>query len=186
LSPADARALIAHPSLTGAGPQSWADLGAGDGTFTVALASLLPARSVIHAIDLDRRALAEIPERHGRVEIVTHVGDFTSFPWPFSTLDGLLMANSLHYVADQSGFLQRSKAHLARPRILLVEYDTNQANPWVPFPLGYEPAVELFKSTGYDEAMPIGRRRSRYRRADIYSVLFATIAHDAKRETSNF
>jgi trans-aconitate methyltransferase len=172
LSPADARSLIAHQSLTGANPQSWADLGAGDGTFTVALASLLPAKSVIHSIDLNRRALAEIPRRQGTVDIVTHVGDFTTFPWPFSALDGLLMANTLHYVADQGRFLQLSKAHLARPRILLVEYDTDQANPWVPFPLGYKPAVELFKSNGYDEAMPIGRRRSRYRKADIYSVLF--------------
>ena len=186
MSPADARTLIAHQSLTGSGPESWADLGAGDGTFTVALASLLPARSVIHSIDLDRRALAEIPRRHGPVDIVTDVGDFTSFPWPFSTLDGLLMANSLHYVADQRRFLQLSKAHLARPRILLVEYDTDRANPWVPFPLGYKAAVELFKSSGYDEAIPIGRKRSRYRRADIYSVLFATVAQDAKRETSNF
>ena len=172
MSPADARALIAHSSLTSDGPQSWADLGAGDGTFTVALATLLPATSVIHAMDLDRRALQQIPRRHERIDIVTHLGDFTTYPWPFNALDGVLMANSLHYVADQRSFLQHSKAHLARLRILLVEYDTDQANPWVPFPMGYRPAVELFKSSGYDEAIPIGRRRSRYRKADIYSALF--------------
>ena len=46
MSPADARALIAHPSLADGGPQVWADLGSGDGTFTVALASILPAVAI--------------------------------------------------------------------------------------------------------------------------------------------
>ena len=41
-------------------PGEWADLGAGDGAFTLALAELLPAGSMIHAIDSDPGALAEL------------------------------------------------------------------------------------------------------------------------------
>ena len=150
-------------------PATWADLGAGDGTFTLALASLLPPGSVVHAIDTDRSALKRLPQSHGDVQIVTHTGDFTAFPWPFDAPDGVLMANSLHYVADQTAFLERASAN----RVLLVEYDTDQANPWVPYPLSYRRAVHLFKDAGYDEATELGRRRSRYRRAQIYGVAFS-------------
>jgi ubiquinone/menaquinone biosynthesis C-methylase UbiE len=78
LSPAEARALIAHPSLAAGGPQTWADLGCGDGIFTVALASLLPGGSVVHGMDINAGALKRVPTRRGGVAIVTHVGDFTN------------------------------------------------------------------------------------------------------------
>ena len=171
MSPADARALIAHPSLSTGGTQTWADLGCGDGTFTVALASQLPPGSVVHAMDVNSRVLKGVPSRRGGVDIATHVGDFTEFPWPFETLDGVLMANALHYVPDQAAFLRRCRAHARRRRVLLVEYDTDRANPWVPYPLSYTAAVELFKAAGYDVAA-LGRRRSAYRRAEIYGALF--------------
>ena len=109
MSPEDARALIAHSSLSAGDPQVWADLGCGEGTFTVALASLLPAGSTVHAIDNDTLALARLPARHGDVTIVAHAGDFTSrgaARWPFDGLDGMLMANSLHYVRAQAAFLR--------------------------------------------------------------------------------
>jgi hypothetical protein len=90
------------------------------------------------------------------------------------------MANSLHHVADQASFLRRADAHLVRRQILLVEYDTDRRNPWVPYPLSYRAALELFGKRGYDQAIALGRRRSRYRRADIYGVLFApgALFHD--------
>jgi ubiquinone/menaquinone biosynthesis C-methylase UbiE len=179
LTSEDARALIAHSSLAAAGPTSWADLGAGDGTFTAALASLLPSGSVIHTCDVDQRALKQIPTRLADgVSIVMHVADFTSFPWPFDAIDGALMANSLHFVADQSGFVRRTRAHLRRRQVLLVEYDTDRANPWVPYPLSYRSARELFRKAGYDEAIELGRRRSRYRRADLYGVLLRASLND--------
>jgi trans-aconitate methyltransferase len=171
VSPADARALITHPSLSNDGAQTWADLGCGSGTFTVALASQLPARSVVHAMDVDARVLKQVPSRRGAVEIATHVGDFTDFPWPFDALDGVLMANALHYVRDQAAFLRRCDAHARRRRVLLVEYDTDRANPWVPYPLGYAAAVELFEASGYD-VTALGRRPSVYRRVEIYGALF--------------
>ena len=182
MTPDEARALIAHPSLSAGGPQVWADLGCGDGTFTVALASLLPAGSTVHAIDEDARALARVPARHGDVTIVTHHWDFTIFPWPFdgpaealrAKADGVLMANSLHYVRDQASFLRRVDALLQRRRILLVEYDITRGNAWVPYPISHASALELFQSVGYGVATPLGRKRSAFRRGDIYGLLLTS------------
>jgi SAM-dependent methyltransferase len=171
VSPDDARALIAHPSLSVGDPQVWADLGCGDGTFTAALASLLPAGSTVHASDKDTRAVSRLPARLGESAVVVHAGDFTTFPWPFDALDGVLMANSLHYVREQAAFLRGVDGAMRRPRILLVEYDITRGNAWVPYPISQASAVELFRSVGYGVATTLGRTRSRYRRGDIYGLL---------------
>jgi len=171
MSPDDARDLIAHPSLSAGGPQVWADLGCGDGMFTVALASLLPAGSVVHAMDTDRRALARIPSQYHGVTITPHAGDFMVVPWPFDGLDGVLMANSLHYVRDQAAWLRSLETALHRRRMLLVEYDIARGNAWVPYPITQNAAIELFRSAGYPVATALGRRRSVYRRAEIYGLL---------------
>jgi trans-aconitate methyltransferase len=171
VSPEDARALIAHPSLSVGGPQVWADLGCGDGTFTTALASLLPAGSTVHAIDKDTRALSRLPARLGDSAIVAHAGDFTVLPWPFDAPDGVLMANSLHYVRAQAAFLRGVDGALGRRRMLLVEYDITRGNAWVPYPLNQASAAELFRSVGYGVATTLGRTRSQYRRGEIYGLL---------------
>ena len=170
MSPSEARALIAHPSL-GTGPQIWADLGSGDGTFTIALASHLSHGSVVHAMDIDARSLADIEQAPAGVDIVTHLGDFTELPWPFNDVDGVLMANSLHYVRNQQTFLRHCMSQLRRPRLLLVEYDTTTANPWVPYPVSYASAAALAAEAGLRNVTPLGRRPSVYRRAEIYAVL---------------
>ena len=172
MSPAEARALIAHPSLSAAPSQTWADLGSGDGIFTVALASQLPDGSVVHAMDVDARALADIDASPSGVDIATHVGDFTEFPWPFSDVDGVLMANSLHYVRHQLTFLRHCVSQLRRQRLLIVEYDTTSANAWVPYPVNYASAMALAADVGLRSVTPLGRRPSAYRRAEIYAVLF--------------
>lgn len=172
MSPDDARALIAHPSLSAGSPQVWADLGCGDGTFTAALASLLPAGSTVHAIDNDTRAVAHLAAaRPGDAAIVAHAGDFTKFPWPFDAVDGVLMANSLHYVRAQAAFLHSVDGALRRRRMLLVEYDITRGNAWVPYPISQASAVELFQSIGYGVATTLGRKKSVYRRGEIYALL---------------
>ena len=74
----EAAALIAGVRRHAREAETWADLGSGNGIFTRALATLLPAGSMIHAMDHDARALKEIPPVFGAASIVTHVGDFTS------------------------------------------------------------------------------------------------------------
>ena len=110
----------------------WADLGAGEGAFTLALADLLGPDAHIVAVDKDARALRAIG--HG---IETRVADFTK-PIDLRDLDGVVMANSLHYVRDRQPVLQSVRAML-RPggRLVIVEYGADRGNPWVPYPFTY-------------------------------------------------
>lgn len=167
----DAAKLIAGARVNGAA-ETWADLGCGDGTFTRALANILPRGSVVHAMDRDRSALQEIPRTYEGTSIVTHEGDFTSQPWPFSALDGVLLANSLHYVRDQAALIRDCGSNLKAPgRFLVVEYDTHKANPWVPYPIGVASLERLFAGAGYSSIQMLGARRSIYQRARIYAAL---------------
>lgn len=148
---------------------TWADLGCGSGLFTEALAHLLPAGSTLHAVDTDIRQLRPI-EVEG-VQVIPHEFDFVRQPWPFRNLDGLLMANSLHYVADKRAFLRNIRPYLALEHLLLiVEYDTKAANPWVPYPIPFAELAALLKELGYQEVEKLGEEPSRYRRANIYSA----------------
>jgi trans-aconitate methyltransferase len=130
----DAIRMLAESGVEALGPTIWADLGCGDGIFTRALADMLPAGSLVHAIDLDGSALRRIPPAHKGVRISTYPADFMKQPWPFSGLDGILMANSLHYVEHQAEFIRACESQMRLPRrFLVVEYDMNEANRWVPY-----------------------------------------------------
>ena len=165
--------LIASGRLTSSTESAtWADLGCGDGTFTLALASLLPAGSTIYAVDQDAAALRALPDTFGGSRIVPHQADFTRQPWPFADLDGVLMANSLHYVRHQRAFVRNCSTRLrADHQFLIVEYDLNRGNPWVPYPLDQNSARQLFTDLGYTSLSVLGTRRSRYQRASLYSML---------------
>jgi SAM-dependent methyltransferase len=118
----------------------WADIGAGSGAFTRALADLLRPGATIIAVDRDPIALAE-NERLTRaafpsVGLSTHIADF-ELGLDLGPLDGLVAANSLHFVPrDRQAAVVRRLAGLLRPggTFLVVEYDTDRGNQWVPFP----------------------------------------------------
>jgi len=168
----DAVEMFEGADLAAAGPTRWADLGSGSGRFTLALAEHLAPGSVIHAMDRDGRALARLDTHHGNARIQTHRGDFTKQPWPFTELDGILMANSLHYVKDGHAFIRRCQSQL-RPAhsFLIVEYDTDKANPWVPYPLSRITLADLFRDAGYTSFRTLGSRPSLYHRAALYAAL---------------
>jgi trans-aconitate methyltransferase len=165
----DAVTLLSGARLDATRPSTWVDLGSGDGTFTLALADLLASGSVIHALDLDRAAVSRIPP-HASVCIEPHVADFTVDPWPVSSVDGILMANSLHYVASQSAFLESCFARMAHVgSFLVVEYDTDVANPWVPHPVSRRRLEAL--SAGFGAMTVVGSRPSMYPRAGLYAAV---------------
>ena len=166
----DAVALIANAGFD-ATPTVWVDLGSGEGTFTRALASLLAPGSVVHAIDRDASALSGLVAPSSPVTIVRHALDFVSSPWPVEVPDGILMANSLHYVRDQRGFLARCASRLTpHGRFLIVEYDTVVPSLWVPFPLSRAALTGLFESMGFSVRF-LGARRSVFRRAELYAAV---------------
>jgi len=120
----------------------WADLGAGAGAFTLALAELIGPQAHITAVDREGRAMrglvAGMGERFPGVAVDVKVADFTR-PLELMDLDGIVMANSLHFVRDKESVLESVRAML-RPggSLIVVEYGTDHGNPWVPHPFSYE------------------------------------------------
>jgi SAM-dependent methyltransferase len=131
----------------------WADLGAGEGAFTLALADLLGPGAEITAVDRDRRALGGLATEMGRrfaaTRLDTLVADFTR-PLALSGLDGVVMANSLHFVRDKRPVLEALRMML-RPggTLILVEYGADRGNPWVPHPMSYPRWEQLAAQSGF-------------------------------------
>ncbi|HQF70790.1 MAG TPA: class I SAM-dependent methyltransferase [Promineifilum sp.] len=153
----------------------WADLGAGDGAFTLALADLLGDGATVHTVDRDGAALArgaaEARRRFPGVQVRPQTADF-SRPLALPPLDGLVMANSLHFVrdGDKAALLRRLVAHLrADGHFLLVEYDADRGNLWVPHPLSFDAWSALAARVGLARPVLLGRRPSRFLRV-IYAA----------------
>jgi hypothetical protein len=131
----------------------------------------LPAGSVIHAVDTDQNALRHLPHPE-RVQIIPHAFNFVEKSWPFDGLDGVLMANSLHYVADQHAIIQQIQSYLQPAHLLIIiEYDRENANPWVPYPITYQQLAALLESLGYGSVSKLGQHPSRYGNGMIYAAL---------------
>jgi hypothetical protein len=81
------------------------------------------------------------------------------------------MANSLHYVNDQRQFLTGLKKNFKMSMFLLIEYDTTLSNRWVPYPLSFQLAKDLFKQLGF-EVEKINERPSTLNPKGIYSAVF--------------
>ncbi len=152
---------------------TWADLGCGSGLFTRALASVLPPDSIIYAVDKSLSSL-KIPESPKRIRIKTLEADFISDSFKLAGLDGILMANSLHYVKDKKLFLGKVKTWFHdNPVFLIIEYDTDIPNPWVPYPLSFPVLKTLFNTLGYIRINKIQEVKSRYRTGNLYSTIIS-------------
>ena len=168
----EAKELIRTDDIDFTGHQQWLDLGCGSGTFTLALASLLEGGSVINAYDKNTSVLGKIPDRFNDVKIQKETIDFVEDKVPLENLNGILMANSLHYVEDKVSFLDKAMLSLnAGASFLLIEYDTDIANPWVPYPLNISSAHLLFKKCGFRSVKELNQKKSVFGRANLYSML---------------
>jgi ubiquinone/menaquinone biosynthesis C-methylase UbiE len=154
----------------------WADFGSGWGAFTLALRDLLGPEGEIFAIDRDRSALASLREGMIRQfpETYLHLveGDIRQPP-ELPSLDGIVAANSLHYVDKkrQARTLQLWSS-LLKPgsRIVLVEYDSNNPNQWVPYPISFERLGKLTRDAGLPAPALLGTHPSRWS-GGIYSAM---------------
>lgn len=168
----DAIALIRNEQVLLPQPQVWADLGCGTGTFTLALSSLLPPQSLIYAVDKNKMALSKIPDVYNEVNIEKQAQDFIQDHFSFTNLDGILMANSFHYVRDKIMLLNKLVGCLDENGcFLMVEYDTRAANPWVPYPIDFQSLKLLFIQMGYASVNKLNEQPSLYRQGKIYSAL---------------
>jgi SAM-dependent methyltransferase len=164
---AEAVALIAGAVPRRAG--TWADLGAGDGTFTRALVELLGQGSRIFAVDRDARMLATLERwaKKNAANVIPVVGDFTTpFDLPGlgeTRLDGMLFANALHFVRDAGVVLARLATRV-RPGgpVVFVEYDRRAASRWVPYPIPADRLPALAATAGLSTPVITATRPSAF------------------------
>lgn len=152
----------------------YADFGAGDGAFTLALRELVGPEAVIYAVDRGGAALRRLKKSHhtrfgGDDNLNLLPRDF-SRPLDLPTLDGIVMANSLHFFREKEGILHHVRGFL-KPNglLLLVEYNVDDGNLWVPYPLSFETFQALAPRAGFDEPRFLARIPSRFLR-EFYSA----------------
>jgi ubiquinone/menaquinone biosynthesis C-methylase UbiE len=169
----DDHVRLIRDGVDGAGT-AWADLGSGTGAFTLALADLLGPSGVIHSVDRDAGALriqAEVVRRWFPATVLQqHVVDFTRV-LVLNDLDGVVMANSLHFVRDKAPVLALVRGYL-RPggHLVLVEYDADRGNPWVPYPISAQRWPAVADTAGFEGTRELTRVSSRFLGA-IYSAV---------------
>ena len=151
---------------------TWADLGAGGGTFTRALAVRLGRGSRLYAVDRDGRALAALEQwASARAvqdpAVITLAADITR---PFELpeldgerLDGWLMANTLHFVRHSGAVLGRLVGLLAPGgRVVIIEYDERPPSRWVPYPIASTYLGRLLVTAGLSDPRVVARAPSIY------------------------
>jgi ubiquinone/menaquinone biosynthesis C-methylase UbiE len=157
--------LLRPANLTPGG--TWADFGAGTGAFTLALRELVGPHANIYAIDKDQRGFRELErvhrERFSTSQNVHTVRADFSGALSLPPLDGVVMANSLHFFKDKENVLRHVRSFLKLNGVLvLVEYDVDSGNLWVPYPLSFETFRDLVPRAGFSEPALLGKAPSRF------------------------
>jgi len=154
----------------------WADFGSGGGAFTLALADLLGAGSAIYSVDKDghalRRQRAAMDARFPDVAVTYIEADYTR-PIDLPPLDGVVIANALHFQRKRSkdDVLTLVRGYL-KPggRLVIVEYNTDRGNLWVPHAFSYPTWERLATEHGFRDTRLLATRPSRNLR-EIYSAV---------------
>ena len=150
-------------------------MGAGSGAFTLALRDLVGADAEVYAVDKDRGSLDELERAHrsrfgsnDRLHVLR--ADFTTVLPKLPALDGALMANSLHFFRDHAAILRRVRA-LLKPggRLLIVEYNVDRGNIWVPHPLSFHSYESLASKAGFSAPRLLATHPSRFLK-EFYSA----------------
>ncbi len=145
----------------------WADFGSGTGAFTLALAELIGPRGQILSVDKNaaslrrqERALNARFPRHQRPYAHYLVADFTQLI-DLPPLDGVVMANALHFHRDVDKVVGLIHSYLrSGGRCIIVEYNTNRRNPWVPYPLSFKTWETIARRNSFVKTQLLSTRPS--------------------------
>ena len=101
---------------------------------------------------------------------VTYLAADYTRPLELPPLDGIVMANSLHFQRAKEGVLSLVRDYL-KPggHLLLVEYNADHGNMWVPYPLSYPTWEKLAGANGFVQTRLLTTTPSRFLR-EIYSA----------------
>jgi ubiquinone/menaquinone biosynthesis C-methylase UbiE len=153
---------------------TWADFGSGEGAFTLALCDLIGPGSEIWSIDKDRGRLdrqRQVLRTRFPDSNVHLVQADLSRPMELPPLDGVVMANSLHFFRDKERVLRLVRGYLKENgRLMLVEYNVDSGNVWVPHPLSFDTFRVLAPQAGFSEPQLLATAPSHFLR-EFYSAL---------------
>ena len=78
-------------------------------------------------------------------------------------LDGIVAANAIHYTRDQVPLLEDWRGYLKpEGQLVVVEYDTDVGNRWVPYPLSFTTFGRMARAAGFTAPRLLGTRPSRF------------------------
>src|SRR6202789_446186 len=123
---------------------------------------------MIHAVDLDPRALEYVPDHYDGVEIRKTLGDIGSPSLRLPPVDVILIANTPHFIQDQQALMRRLPS--VTDRFLIVEYERSKPNRWGPYPVGSERLRQLFTEAGVERVERLAIRSSLFG-GTMYSAL---------------
>ncbi len=172
--------LLRRAVTPGSGP--WADLGSGDGAFTLALRDLLGPETEIFSVERDEARLDQQQRnflvRFPQSNIHFIHADFTQ-PLDLPPLAGLVMANALHFYLDKERLMRRLRDYIRDDgRLVVVEYNVNKGNTWVPYPFSFETFRTLATRAGYHSPELLATVPSRFLR-EMYSAIAAVSDYPA-------
>lgn len=164
---------LIKPGVDSSSPQTWADLGSGPGLFAKALSSLLADQSTIYAVD-KQSWMGKIDSLNKNIKIVQHEQDFNEYIMHSTRIDGILMANAIHFVEDKIKFLNVAFDHCLKAdgRLILVEYNIDAPNPWVPYPVSFQSLAALGKKHSF-AISKLGGAPSIFHPDGLYSALLS-------------
>lgn len=154
---------------------TYADFGAGSGAFTLALRELIGLDGTICAVDKNRASLRELESSHRARFNTTRnlilLKDDFSRSLEIPPLDGIVMANSLHFFKDREKILRHVRGFL-KPNgaLLVVEYNVDAGNMWVPYPLTFETYRALAPRVEFSEPRLLATKPSRFLKG-FYSAI---------------
>ncbi len=166
----EAESFLSATEIDNFQPSVWADLGCGSGLFTKILSARLCDGSIIYAIDKS----GQLPDVsvNQKVKVIGQQADFSKDDLQLQALNGVLIANAIHYVKDKKALLQKLKPYLLSTAVfIIIEYETNNANQWVPFPIPFVDLKDLFLTEGYKNIQKTGERKSVYQAGYMYASL---------------
>ena len=80
------------------------------------------------------------------------------------------MANALHFVREKAPVVEQWRGYLRENgRLLLVEYNTDRGNRWVPYPLSFPSWAALAERCGFARTEKLAARPSRFL-GEIYAA----------------
>jgi SAM-dependent methyltransferase len=111
-----------------------------------------------------------VQARYPQVKLTTLQADFTH-PLDLPALDGVLCANALHFLREKTSTLKQI-CSLLKPggRLIVVEYNVDRGNLWVPYPFSYPTWEKMAHRVGFAHTELLATRPSSFL-GEFYAAL---------------